>query len=349
MLTLPWRKGPATATVHSGTATTRRAAATEQTGARTHAHAPTTLRGRLLAATIAALAGATQHSRSRARRSRTRPRQPGDKRTGDPCRRTTRRSSTVSTGPTRGTTTRERPGRPLRALDERRLPHRVPHVRGGSFQGFRKDLGANTVRMPVKPVLGRHRLVELLVQGAIDAARHEGFRVVLVYWEGDGASKEDGKVDDPAAWTGMWDTLTRTYARDRGVYFEPMNEPSGTPRRPVDPGRHRLGRPLHRARHPARPRVRQRRRLQRPRRRGLRRPGTRGTYVSRSTTTGIWGTHDAPGGPPTFTSRLGDQACSARNRPGTSSASPMTTGIDYRGSATTGDADADNSVAFSRR
>ncbi|WP_217488559.1 hypothetical protein [Curtobacterium sp. Csp1] len=73
---------------------------------------------------------------------------------------------------------------------------------------FRKDLGADTVRLPVNPYsVGTAWWTSY--KGAIDAARHQGV------------------VDDPAAWTAMWDTLTSTYRGDAGVYFEPMNEPFG--------------------------------------------------------------------------------------------------------------------------
>ncbi|MCS5485558.1 glycoside hydrolase family 5 protein [Curtobacterium flaccumfaciens pv. beticola] len=207
---------------------------------------------------------------------------------------------------------------------------------------FRKDLGADTVRLPVNPYsVGTTWWTSY--KGAIDAARHQGVKVVLGYWEGSDASK-DGKVDDPAAWTAMWDTLTSTYRGDAGVYFEPMNEPFGyAPADWIQVATDWVDRYTAR---------------------GIPRdrvfvsgtgyndhvdavcaaPALAGTYVSQHFY-GFWGTHDAAGWAADFESRLGDQACSARTVLDEFGV-PMTTGIDYRGSATTGNADADNSVAF---
>ncbi|MBT2503566.1 glycoside hydrolase family 5 protein [Curtobacterium sp. ISL-83] len=207
---------------------------------------------------------------------------------------------------------------------------------------FRHDLGADTVRLPVNPYsVGTDWWRSY--RAAIDAARHDGVKVVLGYWEGNDASK-DGKVDDPAAWTAMWDTLTRTYAHDPGVYFEPMNEPFGyAPADWIQVATTWVDRYTAQ---------------------GLPRnrifvsgtgyndhvdavcaaPALAGTYVSQHYY-GFWGTHSAADWAADFTSRLGDQACSARTVLDEFGV-PMTTGIDYQGSATTGNADADNSVAF---
>lgn len=207
---------------------------------------------------------------------------------------------------------------------------------------FRKDLGADTVRLPVNPYSvgttwwNSYRAV-------IDAARHRDVKVVLGYWEGSDASK-DGKVDDPAAWWGMWDTLTRTYSHDSGVFFEPMNEPFGYA--PADWVQ--LATTW----------------VQRYTAQGIPRdrvfvsgtgyndhvdaicaaPALDGTYVSQHYY-GYWGTRNAAEWKADFESRLGDQACSNRTVLDEFGV-PMTTGLDYRGSATTGNADADNSVAF---
>ncbi|HWU47558.1 MAG TPA: cellulase family glycosylhydrolase [Humibacter sp.] len=91
--------------------------------------------------------------------------------------------------------------------------------------GFRANLHANTVRLPVNPYSVGTAWWQSY-RAAIDAAEHSGFKVVLGYWEGTGTAK-DGKVDDPAAWWSMWNTLTSTYRHDPAVYFEPMNEPFG--------------------------------------------------------------------------------------------------------------------------
>lgn len=305
-------------------------------------HAPTTRRGRLVTASLAALAGATALALA---------------------------SPAVATAAPAPATATAVHGKPAPALDPTQF-HGVnwadprdnyangPVVLSGLatsddyrtvyrtseriIRGFRKDLGANTVRMPVNPYSVGTAWWRSY-KGAIDAARHEGFRVVLGYWEGDGASK-DGKVDDPAAWTTMWDTLTRTYAHDRGVYFEPMNEPFGyTADQWVQVATDWVDR--YTARGIPRDRVFVS---------GVgyndhvdavcAAPALAGTYVSQHYY-GFWGTHDAAGWAADFESRLGDQACSARTVLDEFGV-PMTTGIDYRGSATTGNADADNSVAF---
>ncbi|MEU3860066.1 cellulase family glycosylhydrolase [Streptomyces sp. NPDC028722] len=90
--------------------------------------------------------------------------------------------------------------------------------------GFRTNLGADTVRLPVNP----HSVGTgwwNAYSGAVDAATGMGFKVVLGYWEG--PSHKDGKVDDVSAWKSMWNTVTAKYGSNRLVYFEPMNEPFG--------------------------------------------------------------------------------------------------------------------------
>ena len=62
-------------------------------------------------------------------------------------------------------------------------------------------------------------------RGAIDAATRQGFKVILSYWEADDA--KDGRVDDPAAYDAMWNTVVAAYRTNPRVYFEPMNEPFG--------------------------------------------------------------------------------------------------------------------------
>ncbi|MGW7683385.1 ricin-type beta-trefoil lectin domain protein [Kribbella sp. NPDC054772] len=89
---------------------------------------------------------------------------------------------------------------------------------------FRQELRANTVRLPINPSSvgtdwwGSYR-------GAIDAAVGRGFKVILSYWEAENA--KDGRVDDPAAYAAMWDTVVAAYGKNPHVYFEPMNEPFG--------------------------------------------------------------------------------------------------------------------------
>ncbi|MBO0812742.1 MAG: cellulase family glycosylhydrolase, partial [Microlunatus sp.] len=93
--------------------------------------------------------------------------------------------------------------------------------------GFRQNLDANTVRLPVNPYsVGPDSAWWADYSQVIKAASDLDFHVILAYWEGPGAL-DDGFVDDPAAWWSMWDTLTSTYARNPQVNFEPMNEPHG--------------------------------------------------------------------------------------------------------------------------
>lgn len=93
------------------------------------------------------------------------------------------------------------------------------------LDGFRTNLGANTVRLPVNPYSVGTTWWDSY-RAVVDAATDHGFLVILSYWEGTGANK-DGYVDDLGAWWSMWDTLVNTYAGNRHVYFEPMNEPHG--------------------------------------------------------------------------------------------------------------------------
>src|SRR3954471_2983751 len=94
----------------------------------------------------------------------------------------------------------------------------------GILGEFRNELRANTVRLPINPAsVGTNWWSSY--RGAIDAATDQGFKVILSYWEADNA--KDGRVDDTAAFTTMWDTVFRTYQKNPKVYFEPMNEPFG--------------------------------------------------------------------------------------------------------------------------
>jgi Ricin-type beta-trefoil lectin domain/Cellulase (glycosyl hydrolase family 5) len=91
-------------------------------------------------------------------------------------------------------------------------------------QGFRKNLGANTLRLPINPAsVGTDWWRSY--RGAVDAATDSGDNVIISYWEAN--TSKDGLVDDVAAWNTMWDTVVRAYAHNPRVYFEPMNEPHG--------------------------------------------------------------------------------------------------------------------------
>ncbi|GAB2576053.1 ricin-type beta-trefoil lectin domain protein [Kribbella endophytica] len=89
---------------------------------------------------------------------------------------------------------------------------------------FRRELKANTIRMPINPSsVGTAWWTSY--RGAIDAATRQGFKVILSYWEADDA--KDGRVDDRAAYDAMWNTAVTAYRTNPRVYFEPMNEPFG--------------------------------------------------------------------------------------------------------------------------
>ncbi|NUR61844.1 MAG: cellulase family glycosylhydrolase [Catenulispora sp.] len=91
-------------------------------------------------------------------------------------------------------------------------------------EGFRENLGANTLRLPINPASVGTAWWNSY-RAAIDAATKSGDKVILSYWESPTA--KDGKVDDVAAWNQMWDTVTAAYRSNPRVYFEPMNEPFG--------------------------------------------------------------------------------------------------------------------------
>jgi hypothetical protein len=90
--------------------------------------------------------------------------------------------------------------------------------------GFKSNLGANTVRLPVNPYTVNGSFWSSYT-GAIDAAVAAGFKVILSYWEGTAA--KDGIIDNTTTWSTMWSTVTTKYASTSAVYFEPMNEPFG--------------------------------------------------------------------------------------------------------------------------
>ncbi|GAB3921084.1 hypothetical protein GCM10029976_007640 [Kribbella albertanoniae] len=94
----------------------------------------------------------------------------------------------------------------------------------GILSEFRQELRANTVRLPINPSsVGTNWWSSY--RAAIDAATDQGYKVILSYWEADNA--KDGRVDDTAAFTAMWDTVFKAYRKNPKVYFEPMNEPFG--------------------------------------------------------------------------------------------------------------------------
>lgn len=94
----------------------------------------------------------------------------------------------------------------------------------GIVQEFRAELKANTIRLPINPSsVGTDWWRSY--QAAIDASTANGFKVILSYWEANDA--KDGRVDNPATYAAMWDTVVKKYGKNPKVYFEPMNEPFG--------------------------------------------------------------------------------------------------------------------------
>ena len=90
--------------------------------------------------------------------------------------------------------------------------------------GFKKNLGANTLRLPINPASVGTAWWNSY-RATIDAATAAGDKVILSYW--DEKSSNDGVIDDTATWNQMWNTVTKAYAKNPHVYFEPMNEPYG--------------------------------------------------------------------------------------------------------------------------
>ncbi|CAI9403002.1 ricin-type beta-trefoil lectin domain protein [Aestuariimicrobium sp. T2.26MG-19.2B] len=97
-------------------------------------------------------------------------------------------------------------------------------IASGIIGEFRKELRANTVRLPINPSsVGTDWWTKY--RAAIDAATDSGFTVILSYWEAD--TSKDGRIDDPVAWAQMWRTVDAAYAKNPKVLFEAMNEPHG--------------------------------------------------------------------------------------------------------------------------
>ncbi|GIF23524.1 hypothetical protein BJ973_004134 [Actinoplanes tereljensis] len=109
----------------------------------------------------------------------------------------------------------------LSTADDYRTVYRVTTRMVGDF---RRNLGANTLRLPINPASVGTAWWRSY-RAAIDAATAAGDKVILSYWEAD--TSKDGLIDDVAAWDRMWDTVVREYGRNPRVYFEAMNEPHG--------------------------------------------------------------------------------------------------------------------------
>jgi hypothetical protein len=93
------------------------------------------------------------------------------------------------------------------------------------YNGFRTNLGANTVRLPINTYTAGSAWWNSYT-GVIDSAIGNGFKVVLSYWD-DGVASQNSKIVNKAAFDAMWNTVIAKYGSSSQVYFEPMNEPGG--------------------------------------------------------------------------------------------------------------------------
>jgi hypothetical protein len=93
------------------------------------------------------------------------------------------------------------------------------------YNGFRNNLGANTVRLPINTYTVGSAWWNSYT-GAIDSALGNGFKVVLSYWD-DGVASQNSRIVNKAAFDSMWNTAIAKYGSSNQVYFEPMNEPGG--------------------------------------------------------------------------------------------------------------------------
>ena len=92
------------------------------------------------------------------------------------------------------------------------------------LSGVQSNTGANTIRIPLN-----YSTVSTswwnAYTGVIDEAASKGMNVILGYWEG--ASSEDGLIDNTTQFWSMWQTVVNKYGTNSHVYFEIMNEPHG--------------------------------------------------------------------------------------------------------------------------
>nr|WP_221379007.1 ricin-type beta-trefoil lectin domain protein [Actinoplanes polyasparticus] len=91
--------------------------------------------------------------------------------------------------------------------------------------GFERNLGANTVRLPINTVSVGTAWWNSYA-GVMDSATGRGMKVILSFWD-DGRASSGGRVTDTAAFNAMWNTVVAKYGANPLVYFEPMNEPGG--------------------------------------------------------------------------------------------------------------------------
>ena len=93
------------------------------------------------------------------------------------------------------------------------------------FAGFERNLGANTVRLPINTYSVGTAWWNSYI-GVIDSATARGLKVILSYWD-DGRASTGGRLTNTAAFDTMWNTVVDKYGSNSLVHFEPMNEPHG--------------------------------------------------------------------------------------------------------------------------
>ncbi len=98
----------------------------------------------------------------------------------------------------------------LKVTDDYRTVYRTTNH---MVRGFKKNLGANTLRLPINPATVGTTWWKSY-RATIDAATAYGDKVIVSYWEAN--TSKDGLVDDTAAWQKMWNTVVRSTSTTRG-------------------------------------------------------------------------------------------------------------------------------------
>ena len=92
------------------------------------------------------------------------------------------------------------------------------------LSGIQTNTGANTIRIPLNYSTVSGTWWNSYT-GVIDEAVSKGMNVIVGYWEG--ASSEDGLIDNTTQFWSMWQTVVNKYGSNSHVYFEIFNEPHG--------------------------------------------------------------------------------------------------------------------------
>jgi len=92
---------------------------------------------------------------------------------------------------------------------------------GDILSEFQTKLKANAVRIPINEPTVSSAWWNAY-KAVIDTAIGKGMKVIIAYW-----AYQNGKPDDDAAFTAMWQTVVSAYQSDDLVYFDIHNEPYG--------------------------------------------------------------------------------------------------------------------------